>query len=231
MAAESKRADFLVIGAGVVGFTIARELKRRYPDQSVTVIEKERTPALHSSGRNSGVLHSGIYYPATSLKAKVCGQGAREMAEYCIHHGLPYNRIGKVLVPVHEDDAPQLIVLAERARENGIALEQLDEVQLREAEPEARSATGQALLIPATAVVDPKKVMAALVSEVCAIGVRLLTGIRLVRVETEARQIHHSTVLSYRHVVNAAGLHADRLHLFELAVGIPCCHSKASIGN
>ncbi|MDQ4086648.1 MAG: FAD-dependent oxidoreductase, partial [Pseudomonadota bacterium] len=76
-------ADFVVIGAGVVGLSIARELRRREPKAKILVLEKEDRPGRHSSGRNSGVLHSGIYYPAGSLKARICGQGAREMAAFC----------------------------------------------------------------------------------------------------------------------------------------------------
>ena len=79
-----KSTDFLLIGAGIVGLTIARELKLRHPDAAVTVLEKESEPGRHSSGRNSGVLHSGIYYPPESLKAKVCSDGAREMAAQVI---------------------------------------------------------------------------------------------------------------------------------------------------
>lgn len=208
--------DFFVIGAGAVGLTIARELKRRYPGQSVTVIEKEPAPAQHSSGRNSGVLHSGIYYPSASLKAKVCGQGAMEMAKFCGQHALPCNRIGKILVPVNEYDGPQLDLLAERARENGIAVEELDERQLKEAEPEVKSANGRALFVTSTAVVDSKRVMGALVDEARAAGIRLLTDMHLTDVVPSRREIRCSSgIWNYGHAINAAGLHADRIaHLF-----------------
>ena len=96
-----RSADFVIIGAGIVGLTIALELKRRAPGARVVVLEKERAPGRHSSGRNSGVLHSGIYYPPASLKAKLCGQGALEMANYCRERRLPLNRIGKLLLPLH----------------------------------------------------------------------------------------------------------------------------------
>ena len=95
----TRTADFLIVGAGIVGLTIALELKRRYPAASVLVLEKEDQPGRHSSGRNSGVLHSGIYYPPQSLKARVCGEGARELADYCQERGLPLVRIGKILTP------------------------------------------------------------------------------------------------------------------------------------
>ena len=158
-------ADFVIIGAGIVGLTIACELKRREPGASVVVLEKEDRPGRHSSGRNSGVLHSGIYYPAGSLKARVCAAGALEMAAYCEARGLPLLRIGKVLVPTEPVDGPQLDLLAERAAANGVTCERLDAAGLARVEPEARSAIGDALFVPGTAVVDSGAVVASLVPE------------------------------------------------------------------
>ena len=106
-----KHADYVIIGAGIVGLTIALEIKRRAPAASVVVLEKELAPGRHSSGRNSGVLHSGIYYPPTSLKAKVCGEGAREWAAYCRARDMFLNPIGKILVPTRPEDAAQLDLL------------------------------------------------------------------------------------------------------------------------
>ncbi len=132
------KADFVVIGAGIVGLTVALELKRRESNAKVVVLEKEDRPGRHTSGRNSGVLHSGIYYPAGSLKARVCGEGAREMAEYCEQRGLPLLRIGKILVPTREADAPQLDLLAERAAANGVTVERRDSASRGRRETHAR---------------------------------------------------------------------------------------------
>ena len=207
-----------MIGAGAVGLAIAREIKLRYPDVSVLVLEKESAPGKHSSGRNSGVLHSGIYYPPSSLKAKVCGQGAKEMAEFCLRRGLPVNRIGKVLVPVNMEDAPQLELLAERAGINGISIQRLDEKQLAELEPEVRSATGKALFVPSTSVVSSELVMKELVEEVKELDGEIRTNAELVSVDVENKKIYlKDQVVSYGHVINAAGLHADRIaHLFDV---------------
>jgi L-2-hydroxyglutarate oxidase LhgO len=203
-------ADFVVIGAGIVGLSIARELKRRAPNATVVVLEKEDRPGRHSSGRNSGVLHSGIYYPAGSLKARICGQGAREMAEYCEARGLPLRRIGKVLVPTRAEDAPQLEVLAERAAANGVEVERLDAAAVARREPEARSATGQALFVPATAVVSSADVMASLAEEAAKAGIELRCGGALGAVDAARRELTWSGErIAYGHVVNAAGLHAD----------------------
>lgn len=205
-------ADFVIIGAGVVGLTVARELKRREPNARVVVLEKEDRPGRHASGRNSGVLHSGIYYPPGSLKARICAAGAAEMAAYCEARDLPLRRIGKILVPTDPGDAPRLDRLAERAAANGVAFERLDAAALARREPEARSATGEALFVPATAVVSPAGIMAALAADARRDGIELRCGGRLGRVDADRRRLEWAgEPLDYGHVVNAAGLHADRV--------------------
>ncbi len=210
--------DFLIIGAGIVGLSIARELKLRYPDQSITVIEKESAVACHSSGRNSGVLHSGIYYPPESLKAKVCRQGGLELADYCRHKKLPCKVWGKILVPVRDEDTPQVQVLADRAKANGVAFELLDSQQLAELEPETRSANGQALLVPSTAVVDPKAVMAALTDDLQRAHVTVQYNSALTAVDIQHKKaILRSGSIMFGHAINAAGLQADKVaHQFQV---------------
>lgn len=209
-------ADYVIVGAGVVGLTTALELKRRQPSARIVVLEKEDRPGRHSSGRNSGVLHSGIYYPPESLKARVCTAGARAMAEYCETRGLPVKRIGKVLVPVHIAQAPQLDLLRSRGRSNGVAVERLDAAALARLEPETRSATGEALLVEQTSVVDSGAVMAALVDDTLAAGIELRCGARLEAVNQKSVMIGSDRV-AFGHVINTAGLHADTVaHLFDV---------------
>ena len=205
------KTDFLIIGAGIVGLSIARELKLRNPQLKVTVLEKESSPGQHSSGRNSGVLHSGIYYAPDSLKAKVCRQGAIEMAEYHEAHGLRLDKRGKILITVNEYDAPQLELLANRAKQNGVKAEKLDEKALKELEPEARSATGEALWIPITAVGSPQAMMQVLHNEIQQQGVELLCGALLIDINITARTatLSNGISITYGHAINAAGLHAD----------------------
>jgi L-2-hydroxyglutarate oxidase len=206
----ARTADFLIIGAGIVGLTIALELKRRHPGASVLVLEKEPEPGRHSSGRNSGVLHSGIYYPPGSLKAQVCGQGCLEMIAYCEERGLPIDRIGKVLVPVREEDGPQLDVLEQRGAANGVATERLDSKRLAAIEPEARSATGEALFVPITSVVSSAAVFASVLADAQAAGIELICGGSLASVDGEARSlVFGGERIDYGHAVNTAGLHAD----------------------
>lgn len=205
--------DFVILGAGIIGLTIARELKRRHPQAEIIVLEKEPTPGRHASGRNSGVLHSGIYYPPGTLKAQVCRQGAQEMAEYHEQHRLPLDRRGKILIATRAEDEPQLTLLAQRAQENGVPAEWLDAAALREREPEAHSATGTALWIPSTAVGSPAAVMHALLNEVKTLGIDLRCRTQAISVQTRKRTLHCQTghVLRYGHVINTAGLHADQV--------------------
>lgn len=206
-----KVCDYLIVGAGIVGLAIARELKKRHPRAHITVLEKEPSPGRHSSGRNSGVLHSGIYYPPNSLKARVCVQGAREMAEYCTERGLPLEHRGKVLLPIREEDATQLDLLETRARANGVLVERVDAQGLKELEPEARSATGEGLWVPSTSVGDAARVMGALAKEITESGVELCCGLNLCEVDTKVRSVTLSdgAQITYGHAINAAGLHAD----------------------
>ena len=206
----ARTADFLIIGAGIVGLTIALELKRRHPGAAIIVLEKEPEPGRHSSGRNSGVLHSGIYYPPGSLKAQVCGQGCLEMIEYCEQRGLPLNRIGKVLVPVRAEDGPQLDVLEQRGAANGVATERLDTARLAAIEPEARSATGEALYVPITSVVSSSAVFASVLDDVMTAGIEVICGGSLESVDANRRSlVFGGERIGYGHAVNTAGLHAD----------------------
>jgi len=204
------RCDYLVIGAGAVGLTLALEIKRRQPAARVVVLEKEREPGRHSSGRNSGVLHSGIYYPPASIKAQVCGQGAREMAAYCKERGLPLNPIGKILVPVNDGDAAQLDMLEERGPLNGVAVRRLDRAELSRLEPEAGSATGEALLVAQTSVVSSQAVLASIVEDVRRAGIEIRCDAAVKSVDASARTVvWGSTAIAFGHVFNTAGLHAD----------------------
>ena len=210
--------DFLVIGAGIVGLSIARELKQRHPDLTITILEKESQLGCHSSGRNSGVLHSGIYYPPESLKARVCVNGAKEMAEFCEQYKLPLRRCGKVLIATRVEDGDQLALLAQRAKGNGILVEKLDERALRNVEPEARSATGIALLIRSTAVGSPKAVLQALQTEIEQLGIEIVCNAKILSVNVAQRELtlENGTRISYGHAINAAGLHADTIaHQFD----------------
>jgi len=211
-------ADFLIIGAGIVGITIALELKKRFPEAKIRLLEKEAELGLHSSGRNSGVLHSGIYYPSGTLKAEVCRQGAIEMKEFHRAHNLRLRECGKLLVVADLQDAPQLAMLEERAKQQGISVERLDENQLREIEPEARSETGHALYVPSTAVGDPAAVMQVFRKSLNEKNIALTFNAQIDLVNISRRQIRltNGEFVRYGHAINAAGLYADQIaHMFQ----------------
>lgn len=204
--------DFVIVGAGIVGLTLAREIKLRNPALKVLIVEKESSIGRHASGRNSGVLHSGIYYPAGSLKAKVCASGAKAMREYCEARGLPLKCIGKVVVPTREEDDPQLDLLLERANVAGARAELIDEKQLLALEPEAHSASGRALWSPDTAVIDPMLVMRHLVHDLESQGVYINYGQFVQKVDPKSSTIVlRGETVSYGHLINAAGLYADKV--------------------
>ncbi len=205
--------DFLIIGGGIVGVTIALELRNRYPKQKIAIVEKESKLGLHSSGRNSGVLHSGIYYPKGTLKSEVCREGSLEMADFHLQHGLRLKQCGKVLVVADEQDAPQFDLLRNRASEQGISIEILDETQLKECEPEARSANGKAIFVPSTAVGDPAAVMHVLNDQLKQNDIKIYLSDKVsdVDVRKSKLSLDSGESLSYGHVINSAGLYADKV--------------------
>ena len=138
MTSAAVDCDVLVIGGGIVGLSTAYALTRAAPGTRVTVLEKEPGPARHQTGRNSGVIHSGIYYRPGSLKARYAVRGAAEMVEFCAEHGIPHEVTGKLIVATERDELPRLHALVQRGRENGIPVRELGPAQIAEYEPEVR---------------------------------------------------------------------------------------------
>lgn len=208
----SINCDFVIIGAGIVGLAIARELKTRYPQSQIIILEKESELGKHASGRNSGVLHSGIYYPEGTLKAKVCAQGSREMAAYCDQYHLPIARLGKVILPINAGDNEQLDLLYHRAKSNGATIEIIDQQQLKDLEPEAYTITGRAIYSPNTAVVDPKSILAHLAQQLQEQGVKILFNQVFMQVNEDKTSLKTPTeTINFNHLFNTAGLYADRV--------------------
>ena len=168
--------DLVIIGGGMVGLSVARNAIKRAGSSNyrVAIIEKEKQTGIHSSGRNSGVLHAGIYYVPNTLKAKVCIEGKNRLTKWVKKNGLKYNQCGKFVVAQEKELDPQLDVIAERGKRNGATLEIISEKELAERLPEARTASNRAIWTPDTAVVDPKEVISTLSSEVIELGVSLI---------------------------------------------------------
>ncbi|TXS55833.1 L-2-hydroxyglutarate oxidase [Streptomyces sp. t39] len=202
--------DVLVIGGGIVGLSTAYALTRSAPGTRVTVLEKEAGPARHQTGRNSGVIHSGIYYRPGSLKARFAVRGAAEMVKFCAEYGIDHRVTGKLIVATGRDELPRLHALVQRGRENGIPVRELGAAQIGEYEPEVRGLA--AIHVGTTGICDYRAVAAQLAraadadvrygEEVAAID-RRPWG---VAVRTVA-----GTVVRARALVNCAGLHCDRV--------------------
>jgi L-2-hydroxyglutarate oxidase LhgO len=202
-------ADFVVVGGGVVGLTIALRLRERHPKASIVVLEKEAHCGEHASGRNSGVIHAGFYYTADSLKATLTRDGNRRLHAWCEEHGVAVRRCGKLVVARNAADLPGLDELLRRARHNDVELEDLDEEDAHRIEPRARTFR-RALYSPSTAAVDPVEVMRALAELARRTDIEVAT--RCVWLGTQGRKtLTSSGVIEPGYLVNAAGLHADRV--------------------
>ncbi len=201
--------DFLVIGGGVVGLSVARELASRHPRAKIVVLEKEDSCGRHASGRNSGVIHSGIYYTSESLKAKLTRTGGRSLIRFCEERSIPVRRCGKLIVARDESDHPMLDELTRRGAANGVDVEGLSEEETRKIEPRARTA-GRALFVPSTSSVEPSAVMGALESDCRHAGVEIRTGAAYLQ-RTGSGIRTGSGDISPGFLVNCAGLYADKI--------------------
>ena len=207
----SLQADYLIIGAGIIGLALARELKTRFPDASILVIEKEPDTGFHSSGRNSGVLHAGFYYFADSLKARFTRDGNRLMKEYVKSRGLAINECHKVVVASEESEIDGVRELQRRGEKNGVDVRIIDEQELAEIDPNARTMQ-IALYSPTTATVDPTQVCHALKQDLEAFGVRFLFSQGYLRRLGDSGVVTTSgQVIEAGLTINAAGLYADRI--------------------
>ena len=205
-------SDLTVIGAGIVGVATALQLIRKFPHLSVTLVDKEATPARHQTGHNSGVVHAGVYYKPGSLKADFCKRGAELTRNLCREHKLPYLQCGKLLVATDELEYQRMIALEERCRENQIEVERLSETDLRTMEPHIVGVG--ALLVRSTAITDFIAITQTLLEsfEKCngtALMEAEVTGIeeeqKCVRVHTPHTRIESSFLIV------CGGLMADRL--------------------
>lgn len=204
-----KSTDILICGAGIVGLTIARELvENGYTD--ITVLEKEHDIGRHASGRNSGVLHAGIYYTPKSTKAELCLKGNLLMQDYCQQKGLPLQRTGKVIVATSEEQVKPLEELYNRALLNKAKVDLIDLQQLADIEPNARS-VGKAIYSHNTAVVDPHEILLSLKQDLVDTGtVEIIFNNRLVAVDKARNKVTTSRgSIEFKKFINAAGAYSD----------------------
>lgn len=205
--------DLVVVGAGILGLAVARELLARRPGLSVTVLEREPDVGFHQTGHNSGVIHAGIYYAPGSLKAKLCVAGARAMYEFCEEHGVAHERCGKVIVARDESEIPGLDELERRGRENGVpGLRRLSASELAEVEPHCRGVA--ALHSPNTGIADFPGVARALAAQLESQGVTVATGAGVEGVAQNGTRLavrHGLGETRARFAVFCAGGWSDRL--------------------
>lgn len=202
-------ADFIIIGAGVIGISIARELKHRFPDTKIIVLEKEEHIGEHASGRNSGVLHAGFYYTKDSLKAKFTKLGNAALTQYCLEKKIPINRCGKLVVARDANDLPGIQELLQRGKQNEIELELISAKEACELEPRAKTFE-QALFSPTTSSVDPKQVLQHMLSDAKNEGIIVNFGVQYLGKQNDKIKTKKG-IYSSAFVINTAGLYADKI--------------------
>jgi (S)-2-hydroxyglutarate dehydrogenase len=204
--------DCVIVGGGIVGLSVAWTLLEKRPGSRIAILEKEDGWARHQTGRNSGVIHSGIYYKPGSLKAKLCRDGNRRLLEFCDSHGIRYEACGKVIVATTEAELPRMESLHERGIANGLVVKKLSATEVKEIEPHVSCLAG--ILVPSTGIVNFTVVCTKL-AELIAIGggeLRLRTKVHGIRAMGSEVVLETSKeTFATRWVINCAGLHSDRV--------------------
>ncbi|MER9581233.1 L-2-hydroxyglutarate oxidase [Mesorhizobium sp. M0276] len=204
--------DVVIIGGGIVGVATAMRISDRYPGFSVAIIEKEADLAQHQTGRNSGVIHAGVYYKPGSLKALFCKEGVEATIAFCRQHSIPFDQCGKMIVATKPDDLPRMTALHGRSKENGLNVEVLDAKELARREPRI---TGLgALFVPTTGIVDYAVIARKMGAEVVRHGGEILTGLKVEAIKEDPNGVTIEAgprTIKARHLIVCAGIMADRL--------------------
>lgn len=208
--------DYAIIGGGIVGLATAMAVANKHPKASILVLEKEQAIAQHQSGRNSGVIHSGIYYKPGSLKARFAREGNRSMVEFCREHGIKHEVCGKVIVATKASELPLLENLFQRGLDHGLAVARLAPEQVQEIEPHVRCLAG--VKVTSTGIVNYQEVSAKYVELIKSQGGTVQTGTRVERL----REVNGTQVIETSHgefeagfIINCAGLFSDRVARFD----------------
>jgi L-2-hydroxyglutarate oxidase len=204
--------DIAVIGGGIVGLSTAMQMSECFPGMTIAVLEKEPALAQHQTGRNSGVIHAGVYYQPGSLKARFCREGVDATIRFCRERGIAFEQCGKLLVATEPEELPRMAALNVRARQNEINIEQFDRAELERREPRIRGLA--ALFVRTTGIVDYAQVAQAMAAMVRESGGAILTGQDVRHIEESPAGVILETGsdrIHARHLVAAAGLQADRI--------------------
>ncbi|WP_150236439.1 L-2-hydroxyglutarate oxidase [Nocardiopsis quinghaiensis] len=202
-----------IVGAGIVGLAVGREVIRRQPGTRVVVLEKEDRVAVHQTGHNSGVVHAGLYYKPGSLKARLCTRGRGMLREYCAERGLPYDECGKLVVAVDEDDVARLDDIYARADRNTVpGLRRVGPAEIRDIEPYSEGLA--ALHSPHTAITDYTRVCQAFAEDIVAEGGEIRIDSPVTRIDGSGdslRVVAGGETVRVDHLIVAAGLQTDRV--------------------
>lgn len=205
--------DYAIIGGGIVGLSTAWQLRQRQPGKSIVVLEKEDVLAAHQTGHNSGVIHAGIYYEPGSLKAKLCRRGVQATIRFCKDNGIPFEQCGKLIVATSAAEHERMLDLYQRALENGIEVELLDQAQLQVTEPNV-SGIG-AILSGTTGIVDYATVARTMAARFEDLGGEIRTATEVLGLSESQERVSITTrsgeTLETRCLIACAGLMADRV--------------------
>lgn len=204
--------NFIIVGGGIVGLATAYAVKQASPESSILILEKEEEAASHQTGRNSGVIHSGIYYKSGSKKAELTTRGRERMINFCREFGIDYDRCGKVIVATNEEELPYLDTLAKRGKKNGLEVRKISKTELNDLEPHVDCRA--ALHVPETGIVSYKKVAEALIEILKSSGVKISFNQKVTDLHTNSEQCYvetENTTFESEYVINCAGLYSNIL--------------------
>lgn len=203
----------IIIGGGMVGLSIAHQLIERKISDQITIIEKTKNIGQHTSGRNSGVLHAGIYYKNNSLKARLCTRGAKRLKKWIIKNNLPLKECGKLIIAHNKSTDKQLDLLYDRGIKNGANVKFIERTELTQISNCANAINNRALWSPNTAVTSPLEVLKTIEKQLIEYGAELRKGETGWKVDPEKKMVYltDGTEIGYDHIINCAGLHADEI--------------------
>ena len=202
--------DFAIIGSGIIGLTLAFKLKQKFNNSKIVIFEKEPNSISHGSGRNSGVLHSGIYYEPGSLRANLCVTGAKELKEYIKSENLWINECGKLLLPTSEYSYSNLENLFNRAKKNGVEINKIKNEEIKRIEPNTNCQFEYGLHVPFTSVADPKEVSKSLIENLKKMNVEINYNSKILKI-CEQKLFTQNNTIEAGHIFNCAGLFADEI--------------------
>ena len=204
--------DYIIVGGGIVGLSTGYALTEKQPNAKILIIEKEASLAAHQTGRNSGVIHSGIYYKPGSLKARFAREGGKKLIEYCEKNSIQYDICGKLIVATEEHELIELNKLYERGIENGLKVELINQDELKELEPHANGIS--AIKVPMAGIVNYKQISESLANEIQEKGGEIKTKTKVLDIKEKSDEIEVETnngSFNTKYLINCAGLFSDRI--------------------